>query len=244
MKSLAIVLATGMALSHVAPTQAALISWIAGPTTTASVNDISLNGTLVEAGFWRSSFTVGQSVAVTSGPEVINFVARPGNNTNIGVTFSSGGVFGEPGQAPVFAAPGGFDANFDTVLSGFTNTADPLTVNVLGLTIGRQYQIQMFSSDDRTCCTGRLMYLSDNVTPLTGNMTSNFLESDSPFVIGTFTASATSQSIFAHGVNNFPVVNAYVLRDITPSAVVVPEPATMSLLALSGAAALRRRRRA
>lgn len=238
MKSLAIVLATGMALSHVATTQAALINWTTGPTTITSVNDISLNGTLVHAGRWG-----GASQNVTRGVEVINFADRPINSNDGSAGMTAAGEF-VGGDA--FSAPGGFDANFNAVLDGFAfDGNNPNTVTLLGLIVGRQYQAQFFVSDDRACCSSRTQEWSDNIINNTGNETATFSHSSSSFVIGQFTADAATQLFFARGVaQSQNVVNAYVLRDITPTAAVVPEPATMSLLALSGAAALRRRRRA
>ncbi len=235
MKSLAIVLATGMALSHVATTQAALVSWTTPPTTITTVNDISLNGTLVHAGRWG-----GASQNVTRGAEVINFADRPINSNDGSAGVTANGEF----TADAFIAPGGFDANFHTVLDDFAfDGANPKTVTLLGLIVGRQYQAQFFVTDDRACCGTRTQEWSDNIIDNAGNETATFSHNSSSFVIGQFTADAASQLFFARGVaQSENIVTAYVLRDITAAA--VPEPATMSLLALSGAAALRRRRRA
>lgn len=210
LKSLATLLATGLALAPVASTEAALITWTTNATTITSVNNISLNGALVHAGRWG-----GSAVNVTVGSEVINFADRP-INSNDG--FAGATAAGEYFDAAVFAAPGGFDANFGTVLDGFAyDGANPKTVTMLGLTAGKKYQLQLFVSDDRGCCGGRTQEWSDNAVNNAGNETATFTHNSSSFVIGQFTADAATQSIFGRGVaQSQNIVNAYVLRDITP----------------------------
>jgi len=108
-----------------------------------------------------------------------------------------------------------------------------------GLSIGQEYQIQLFTSDDRGGSGARTQEWSDNPVDGAGNETATFRHDDSAFVIGTFTADATTQHIYGNGVGQSQnIVNAYVLRAI-------PEPATIMLISagLVGCGLRRRRKR-
>jgi len=220
------------------PPAPAEISWTGGPTTVTSTTDIDLTGTLVHAGNWGSG---SQTVVLPT--ETIVFADRP---INIGDPFASATATGEYSHGSVYNGDTGNGA-FNSVLDGFAyDGANPKVVTLLGgLTPGRDYQIQLFTSDDRGCCGGRTQKWSDNATSGAGNETAVFSHNASVSVIGQFTATLPTQDIFGHGVGQGQnIVNAYVLRDITVS--VIPEPITMLAVGL-GVAGLggyvRRRRR-
>ena len=126
---------------------------------------------------------------------------------------------GENGAADRFAEPGGFDTNFLAVLDSFAYDGDnPKVLTLNGLTAGNIYQVQLFVSDDRACCSARTQLWSDDATLGAGNETSTFAHGDSPFVTGQFIADSASQMVYGHGVaQNQNIINGYVLRDLGPA---------------------------
>ena len=111
------------------------------------------------------------------------------------------------------------------------------TITFTGLTIGQEYLLQYWVADYRG-------YGNDRALTLTGGTNTSgalrFLDSDNTYgihgsyVIGTFTADATSQSIIANA-NESTMMNAAQLR-------VIPEPSAALLGGLGMLALLRRRR--
>ncbi len=185
------------------------ISWVGAPETVDSVDDIDLSGTLVHAGSWGGS---AQSVA--TGGETIPFAL--GNTANATVTSAGSVLFGTSGSEG-FNEPGGFPSAFDHVLDGFAyDGPNPKELVLNGLQPGHVYQIQLFASDDRSCCAGRTQMWSDSATAGTGNETPVFTHGDSTSSIGRFTADSGSKTIYGHGTGqNQNILNGYVLRDIS-----------------------------
>lgn len=223
MTSLSVALAMiGACAVSVRSVSADTVTWIAGPSPTTSVGDISLEGTLVHAGYWRDS---GGDITVTAGSETIAFARRPVGASDgyagisaEGTTDTIGGWYG-----PILA-----DANFSRVLNGFAyNGAGDITIQ--GLTPGRKYQIELFATDDRNAAlSARTELFSDSAIPDAGNDTAAFTFGSNSHVLGTFTASAASTHLYVRGVSSADtVVDAYVLRDVTPT----PEPGTIILVA-------------
>lgn len=189
------------------PASSAEINWITDITEITSVDDIDLTGTLAHAGSWGSG-----SSTVTAGAESIIF----DDVDNANATATQNGEVAIPEQ---FAEPLGFDPDFLVAMDSFAYDGDnPKVITLNGLTAGNIYQVQLFASDDRTCCSGRTQLWSDNASPGGGNETGTFSHGDSPYVIGRFVADGTSQSIYGHGVaQTQTIVNGYVLRDIGPN---------------------------
>ena len=214
---------------------AATISWIAHGTVTDN-HDISLAGTLVHATTYGSG---GATVNVTVGSEVIPFEGETAFAGGIVTTPNSTvTVAGRTAQTGFFNSAGTtVSANFETVLDSFAfDGPNPKVLTLNNLTVGQEYQIQLFVSDDRGCCSARTQLWSDNAVVSTGNETVTFTHVTSPYDIGTFVAGATSETIYGHGVGqNQNILNGYVLRAI-------PEPSSIALTALAGLALLRRRR--
>jgi len=221
--------------------EAAAILWTSGPTTITSVNDISLNGTLVHAGTWGSS-----QQSVTVGSETIVFEDRPKNTTD-GEAGATGTTawWGEYSHPDLYIGDTG-SAAFNAVLDSFVDDApNPMVITLQGLTAGENYQVQLFASDDRGCCGARTQKWSDQSADGGPNETAVYADNQSVYAIGTFVADGPEQFIYTRGVssgNN--ITNGYVLRLLAPA--VVPEPSTLliwSLLAGVGIAARWRRRR-
>ncbi len=187
------------------------ITWTGAPVSVTSLANIDRTGVLVHAGRWGT----GAAQAVTASGETINFALNDTANANVtkAGTVQIGGTSNE-----AFAEPAGFDTAFDTVLDGFAfDGANPKALTLSGLQTGRIYQIQLFTSDDRSCCSGRTQMWSDSSTAGAGNETAVFTHGSSSSVIGRFTATGPTKLIYGHGVaQGQTILNAYILRDISP----------------------------
>jgi hypothetical protein len=204
----------GIGLAFASALSAAPVTWTNPGTTTVNETSIDLSGTLVSAGRWG-----GADQSVTAGAETIVFTDLATQNTNTpapGTAAAIASAAGETQQADGFIPPGAINANFHTVMDGFAfDGPNPKRLVLNNLTVGKFYQVQIFVSDDRACCGGRTMKWSDNVTSGAGAETNTFTLNSSPFVIGTFIADSTTQTIYGHGVaQTANGINAYVLREL------------------------------
>lgn len=218
-------ISSAIALS-LASAQAATITW-GTPTTVTADTDVSLNGTLISATTWGAG-----------DGNVVNGVTFAGNNDNAIMAVTKNSV---TNQALGFDATGtSVSAPFEAILDSFAyDGANPKVLTLSTLTLGNVYEIQLFVSDDRGCCGARTQQWSDSATLGTGNDTPVFAQTDSTYTIGTFTATASTQLIYGHGVDQGQNgLNAAVLRDVT-----IPEPSAFALIGLAGAGLMLRRRR-
>jgi hypothetical protein len=127
-----------------------------------------------------------------------------------------------------------------------------VTVTLNNLTIGQDYQLQVWANDSRLNNLGQnnpdlfVTFTDDTTSVDAQNNVNNILGGIGQYVIGTFTADAASQ-VFTYTGGNAPgvdidttsctaILNAYQLR-------VVPEPSAMALAALGIAGLLILRRR-
>jgi hypothetical protein len=137
-------------------------------------------------------------------------------------------------------------ASYQTLLSSGagSSTGNSQSFNLLGLNIGSQYILQWWTNDSglvyggtnsTTGTAGNAVTLDENTTNAVGGV--------GQWVIGTFTADDTFQTIVLSGPR--PEINAFQLR-VIPQSIPVPAlaPAAWvvlaSLLALSGAVRMRR----
>jgi hypothetical protein len=155
----------------------------------------------------------GGPTTVTTATQTIVFTANGGGVANI---TQGGNVSNTAG----FSGSG--NANFDSALNNFADDGGPTIVQLQNLTVGQKYQVQLFGLDDRDCCGSRTIEFSDGL----GDNSTSFAQSSNMYVLGTFTANATTENIESVGVgqgqSNF---NALVLEVSTP------EPSTIAALA-------------
>lgn len=214
---------------------AAPITWDV-PTTATADTDVSTIGVLDRA---FNFGTTGVSSTTINGVLFSPFVVT-GTPTTVGsTTFSTNGGFG--GVNTAFGDPASpfssLSASYQTLLASavFGNAADTQTLTLNGLNSGQSYQFQWWVNDSRASSgSGRQTIASaSNSVSLEHNF-QNADGGEGQFVIGTFTASGTSQVISftatATGIGASPQVNGFQLR-------VIPEPSTV-ILGIAGASLL------
>lgn len=209
-----------------APALSASITWSAGPTFNGPDGHLGIltNGLLVEAVSLRGS--PGSSVTVD--PTGLNISFDVVNSPAFNASWSTAG------------SAGSNDAGWSSILRNFEwqQGSNVTATNFLsGLTVGNTYQVQFFAA--RTdCCATRTATFGDGA----GNLSAPVQHGSYTSIVGSFVASATTQTIqFIDSTSN-PILNAYVLRDLTAP---IPEPGTWALMAagLVAVGALSRRRR-
>ena len=183
----------------------------------------------------------------------------PSVNANQFAGFGGPNSGGTPANAPFNTLSTSYQRMLSTAWwnDGYDATAATsarYTVTLNNLTIGRSYELQLWVSDARASNVGQInpdlfVTFSDGVNSVNvQHNANNALGGIGQFVIGAFSADATSQ-VFTFTGGNTPgvdltdpnvsaILNSYQLRDITP----VPEPGTLSLAALGFAVWLVRRR--
>lgn len=176
----------------------------------------TVNGVLFQAfevPFFSTSATTGNFALTISGTN--NFLS---DNTIYG---SASGPFSGLSSAP-----------YKSILTSAAEVAQPSTFDLImtGLTSGQTYQFQWWTnfsgipagSTLHSATAGNTITLNDNVSGLEGGL--------GQFVVGTFVADASSQTVRfgavpASGPASTSLVNAFQLRQ-------VPEPSSLGLLGL------------
>jgi lysophospholipase L1-like esterase len=172
----------------------------------------NISGSYLEA----ASFFFGSAITVTAGNQ--QFVFRS-DGVSASVMGGAGFVSGTAGYSSgAFGTNTTGTANFDAVLNQFYNNGSTNLITLKHLVVGQQYGVQMFALDDRGGATNEQANFADPND--TGDMSATFAMGDNSYAIGTFTASATSQTIqenlLTGGIGN---INAVVVRALsyTPS---------------------------
>jgi fibronectin-binding autotransporter adhesin len=190
--------------------QAATITWntpvtVSGDTDVATTGNplYAYNGANSTASVNGVSFT-GESSTATWGSVGISYGSGGGGN------YASYGASGSPWNS--------LSANYQTVLKGgdYANTGgSAITVTLNSLTSGHQYLVQIWVNDSRAGTSrseavvgggGNTVTLNYNNTTAAGGV--------GQYTIGTFTASATSQTFTLTGAASSQL-NAIQVRDIT-----------------------------
>lgn len=262
------------------------ITW--GPATNVSGDsDVRTDGTLVRA-FNIGSDTVtatvvnGVTFSPFAFPDLIPVSSGPSQTVTVdGVTFSGTGQYEYLSSSMAIGGTGSpfnvLSSDYQILLGSAGTTTAPadLMLSFVSLTIGNQYLIQMWSgvseSDyNQGFWTGSSVQIRDQGGSNTRILDVNTTDASSglgQFVVGTFTATASTLEIYMEGSGfipgsvstsgtgtsskiltppSFPVLNGFQLRDITAAA--IPETSgvggTWVLMGSLGLLSMRRRRSA
>lgn len=233
----------------------ATIAWGASTAATADT-DISTNGTVVFAINGGGANVTLNTVAFTGSPTgtsaggytIGDFYTKFGNSNGAGTFDPNGTPTGGGGTGPYDALSGDYQNLMSSAIwPGNPNTAQPYdedSVTISNLTIGDQYEIQIWVYDGRNGRSGYNMEVDGNVLMSNDDTGGNAADGIGHFMIGTFVADAATQSFDLEGFTTTgesqgrAQVNAIQLRTIP-----IPEPSSGLLVALAGfGLALRRRR--
>jgi hypothetical protein len=186
--------------------QPTAITWNV-PVNIGGDSDVSTNGVLTYACDW-----FGASISVNG----VTFTA-PGTNVVL-AGFDGGPAY--PFVSNTGAEANALDPNYATMINGaiFVDSTALCTLALQGLTVGDQYQFQIWVDDSRSCCPGKTETVSDNsghsvdlslnVTGVPGGL--------GQYVIGTFTAAYSTEAINMQGAEAYAgSINAIQLRDLT-----------------------------
>jgi hypothetical protein len=193
---------------------AGIITWNT-PTAISPVGDtiVSTTGTLVEALNWGGTgtrtingvtFTGKSAGGITTNSD---FSSIP-NYAHSWAVYTDGGVGGD------------FEALLDSFMFKWPGVSSPVSLS--GLTLGSQYMVQFFVSDDRNCCKAEMSWFSGG-----GNESDHVRYDLSYAVTGMFTADATTQALTVNGQESSQL-GGYQLRKLAT----VPEPVTLAMFGL------------
>ena len=219
------------------PASAAPITWQTPQTETGNISDVLTNGTFVD-----STTAYGASDVVVNGVTFHHEVAFTGGSTvsfagsNIQITNYNGwGNTGWASYGGMPPAPNTYDSQYALITQTPTYNTSQYTVALNNLTIGAHYEVQIFGG-----WWDHDWYNTYSDAPVDGSNTTGYVHmgaySVAPnpsFVVGTFTANATTQNIVAsYGLSNNFMFYSMQLR-------AVPEPPTAAIaLALLAALGL------
>ncbi len=206
--------------------QATTITWDAPVAITTADATLTQPGTVVSAATWGPTAT---TVTLTGG-QSINFAVGSidGSSPVANVTASSSGNTG------AFLGDTG-NADFNNVLGGFAGDGDtPLSISLHNLNAGHDYTVQLFALDNRNPVVGVRQIGFSDMSDQSGNNSAAVAMSENKYVMGAFTATGTSATVFEQFLTYqdlgfaqgyFGNLNALVVRDVT-----VPEPGAIVLL--------------
>jgi len=136
--------------------------------------------------FFSAETFGGTTLSVTNGTNVFLFDSTGVSATLTGgYTTRTGGFIGDTG-----------DTNLNAILGANTEGASGQTISVNNLTVGRGYSAQLFAFGD-ILAPGRQANFSDAND--TADVSQSFAMGDNVYVVGTFTATNTTQTISLNG---------------------------------------------
>lgn len=226
----------------------AAITWQTAQTITGD-SDVQTAGTLAYA------YTFGSSAVSATTVNGVNFAAFGISPTQSPVTVGNLTLSESPGYLRPATGLGASGAPYTSLSAGYqsllgegasSSLPTTITVTLAGLTAGRQYSLQWWSSNS----SGNTPFGADLSSTTAYDAFSNQVTLSSTaggigqYVVGTFTATGSIEFFNLESPSGFtaPLMNALQLRDITPTG--VPGGAGLAgLLALGGVGRHRRRRR-
>jgi hypothetical protein len=205
----------------------------------AVVGMCSLNLAVAAPIVWQTAEDTADPTAVATDGELveaINGSAAAGVATVNGVTFSpSNALLSNNAATNMLDGGQTLDPGLDALLNSLDfggGTATAIAVGSGALVVGQSYNIQVFFTDLRSCCRGRVMTFGDG---LGGDVDVNASGGAGAFgqnSIGTFVADGTSQTLSITTANAGNVhINAYQIRSAFPVPVIESFTTTPALIA-------------
>lgn len=207
-----------------APAFGATVNWDPAAAQITGTEVVNTSGTLF------ASENTGGAAATFAG---VNFGADA-NNVNYTL-----GNLPSRGNPPFSSAHPVAGADAILADGGYNGPgAGTFSLDLTNLTPGNTYTVQLFMIDDRGCC-------SERTAAVVGGPSGQDYSTENGIVFtGSFLADATTQTINGlidadpqNGYTNLAQLNAFQVREV------IPEPASLGLLAVSAAGLLARRRR-
>lgn len=201
-------------------TNAAVISWTANAVSGDS--NVLNDGTVLAA--YAYNYTYGTSVTVNG----ITFTSATGtSNPDVAQNFDS--TYGARDFNTAQNTSATYSTAYKNLLQQCIYGSTSGTITLSNLTVGNNYQVELWVVDSGNPARNETLTGSPNVTLTYG--------SPGEYAVGTFTADGVTQTISLNSPTSIPVqVNAIDL-------IQVPEPATLSLSVVSAALLLGRPRR-
>ncbi|MFM8816719.1 MAG: hypothetical protein ACKOHI_02360 [Phycisphaerales bacterium] len=221
------------------------ITW-GSATNISGDSDVSTSGTLMYA------YNIGGAGVSSATVNTVTFASYAfpafGANTasvtvgNLTFSESPGRLWGNNSLGTGSGTYSTLSAGYQSLLGSGGGSDNPATITVTlgGLTIGTQYQLQVWSSNPSNGnLPGTFLAIQDTIlsTSLSNQVTldinvGNSAGSLGQYVLGTFTAVGTSQAFKIDSVGYAsPLISAIQLRDLTP----IPGPGGAALAAIIGA---------
>jgi autotransporter-associated beta strand protein len=206
------------ALLNLAPvsSRAAVIVWGA-PATISADTDVSTNGATVFAYTWGTGSTVNG----------IAFAATSVGNGAVGSLSVSG--LGQANSSAFTSASNPFNAlnpAYKNILVGgdYVVAATTATLTLNNLTVGRNYQVQVWANDPRGSIEFRTQTISSSGgSSQTITICPNVAGSPGQQVMGSFTADSASQAFtLVRAAGSVAQIAALQLRDLSPPATATP----------------------
>ena len=204
---------TAMIGSLSASAHAGIYTWSAPTAITTADTTLNQSGTVVGA----AVFGYDSKLVVLGSGATIHFTS----DGSVATATGAGTTYG------AFSTNTTGNAVFDSVLTQFNYDNGPKTITLNNLVVGQQYAVQLFALDDRT--PGPNARHANFQDPADGtDVSATFLMGANDYVIGTFTATATTESIQENLPDgNGGNINALVLRaignNIPPQITVQPQ---------------------
>lgn len=228
--------AAALLSAFVSSTHAAPMTWGSPTNISSNDTDVSTTGTLFGA------LNLGGPDTTVNGVLFQGFTPSGNSGTSGNFTFL-GSFFGVLSGVGPASPP--FSSSYQTLLNSAIDDNESITLTISGLTLGDQYQFQWWTNDSTTNTNNDFttatdvnsVALQDSSDPRDGGI--------GQFALGSFTATGTTEIVrFTRGSgDSVPIINAFQLRDITPTAPVPESGSTLLLLLLALGALLVVRRR-
>jgi hypothetical protein len=184
------------------PASTAQVQWAAKVPFNALTAAQILGGT--PGTFFEAESFGGPALSVTNGTQVFIF-----DNTGVSATLVGGYTPRGTGQ---FIGETG-DTNLDSIFGADTESGSGSTITLNNLTVGSLYSAQLFAFND-VAASGRQGNFA--TTNDAADVSQSFAMGDNVYVVGTFTATSTTETITLNGDSGC-YMSAAIVRNVPPS---------------------------